>query len=116
MEAQQESSGITNEENKDMKTRDPNFNSEPAESPIVTSLNTPFPQSAIRTHAATLRKLQEQKIELKTQQRRIDELTFTIAIQDAHTENRAASDRIFRTPSTPPAPTETPELHRSVSH
>ncbi len=58
MEAQQESSGTTNEENKDMKTREPNFDSELAESPIVTSLHaTPFPQSAIRTHAATLRKI-----------------------------------------------------------
>ena len=110
MEAQQESSGITNEENKDMKTRDPNFDSA-AESPIVTSLHaTPFPQSAIRTHAATLRKIQEQERELKAQQRKIDELTFTIAIQDAHTENRKASDRISREPSAPPATTETPDL------
>ncbi len=59
MEAQQESSDINNKENKDMKTMDPNFDSA-AESPIVTSLHaTPFPQSAIRSHAATLRKIQE---------------------------------------------------------
>ena len=112
MDAQQESSGTTNEENKDMTTRDPNFDSV-AESPIVTSLHaTPFPQSAIRTHAATLRKLQEQEKEIKAQQRKIDELTFTIAIQDAHTENRKASDLISRTPSAPPATTETPGPHR----
>ncbi len=59
-----------------------------------------------------MRKLQEQEREIKAQQRRIEELTFTIVIQDAHTENRKASDRISSTPSAPPAPTETPGPHR----
>ena len=104
-----ESSSI-NTENKGNIDRDPNFDSD--SSPIVTSLTTPFPQSAIRGHAATLRKLQEQEREIKAQQRKIQELTFTIAIQDAHTENKKASDQISRTPSAPPALTETPGPHR----
>ena len=54
----------------------PNFEPDNVESPIVT-LTTPFPQSAIRTHAATLRKLQEAEKELKAQQRKIQELTLT---------------------------------------
>jgi len=93
-----------------VRDRDPNFDSD-IESPLVT-LTTPFPQSAIRTHAATLRKLQEQEREIKAQQRKIQELTFTIAIQDAHTHNVKASEKISRTPSAPPALTETPGPHR----
>jgi hypothetical protein len=94
-----------------VRDRDPNFDSNNIESPLVT-LTTPFPQSTIRTHAATLRKLQEQEREIKAQQRKIQELTFTIAIQDAHTQNVKASETISRTPSAPPALTETPGPHR----
>ena len=113
MEEHKESSSINTETHQGNLAREPNFDPESAASPIVTSLQTPFPQSAIRTHAATLRKLQEQEKEIKAQQRRIDELTFTIAIQDAHTENRKASDQISRTPSAaPPTLTETPGPHR----
>jgi hypothetical protein len=112
LEEHKESSSINTEANKGNIDKEANFDSELVDSPIVTSLTTPYPQSAIRTHAATLRKLQEQESEIKAQQRRIEELTITIAIQDAHTENRKASDQISRTPSAPPALTETPEPHR----
>ncbi len=87
MEEHKESSTIITETTRSNINKEPNFDSDLTESPIVTSLNMPFPQSAIRTHAAILRKLQEQEREIKAQQRRIDELTFTIAIHDAHTEN-----------------------------
>jgi hypothetical protein len=97
-----------------VRETDPNFDSNNIESPIVT-LTTPFPNSAIRTHAATLRKLQEQEREIKAQQRRIEELTFTIAIQDAHTEQRKTSDQISSAPSALPALTETPGPHRLQS-
>ena len=73
----------------------PNFVPDNVESPIVT-LTTPFPQSAIRTHAATLRKLQEAEKELKAQQRQIQELTFNMQIQDAHLENLSRSDYLSR--------------------
>jgi hypothetical protein len=73
-----------------VRDRDPNFDSDIIEAPLVT-LTTPFPNLGIRTHAATLRKLQEQEREIKAQQRKIQELTFTIAIQDAHTQNVKAS-------------------------
>ena len=92
----------------------PNFEPDNVESPIVT-LTTPFPQSAIRTHAATLRKLQEAEKELKAQQRKIQELTFNIEIQDAHLENLRHATTISRDPSVPPATTattETPGPHR----
>ena len=94
-----------------LDTRATNFDSDTIESPTVT-LTTPFPQSTMRSHAATLRKLQEQEREIKAQQRKIQELTFTIAIQDAHTQNVKASEKISRTPSAPPALTETPGPHR----
>ena len=63
MEAQQESSDINNEENKVMTTMDPNFDSDIVDSPIVTSLTTPYPQASgsVRTHVASLRKIQEQE-------------------------------------------------------
>ena len=105
MTDKQESSSIDN------VNRDPNIDSDIIESPTVT-LTTPFPQSTVRSHAATLRKLQEQEREIKAQQRKIQELTFTIAIQDAHTQNVKASEAIPRTPSAPPALTETPGPHR----
>jgi hypothetical protein len=91
-----------------VRDREPNFDSDTIKSPLVT-LTTPFAQSAIRTHAATLRKLQEQEREIKAQQRRIEELTFIIAIQGAHTQNNKASEKL---PHTPSAPTETPGPHR----
>ena len=91
--------------------RNPNFDSDIVDSPTVT-LTTPFPQSAIWTHAAALMKLQEQEREIKAQQRKIQELTFTLAIQDAHTQNIKASGSIPLTPSPPPLTTETPGPHR----
>ena len=65
MEAQQESSDINNEENKVMTTMDPNFDSDIVDSPIVT-LTTPYPQASgsVRTHVASLRKIQEQEQEI----------------------------------------------------
>ena len=57
-------------------------------------------------------KLQEQEREIKAQQRKIQELTFTLAIQDAHTQNIKASGSIPLTPSPPPLTTETPGPHR----
>lgn len=102
---------MTEQEASSIIDREPNFDSDTVDSPTVT-LTTPFPQSAIRTHAATLRKLQEAEKEIKAQQRKIQELTFTIAIQDAHTQNVKASEKISRTPSAPPALTETPGPHR----
>ena len=93
---------------------EPHFEPDNVESPIVT-LTTPFPKSAIRTHAATLRKLQEAEKELKAQQRKIQELTFNIEIQDAHLENLRHAATISRDPSVPPATTattETPGPHR----
>jgi hypothetical protein len=111
MDEHKESSNINTEANKGNIDKEPNFDSELVDSPIVTSLTTPYPQSAIRTHAATLIKLQEQEREIKAQQRRIDELTFSIAIQDAHTENKKARDQISSAPSAPPALTKTPGPH-----
>ncbi len=67
MAEHKESSSINTEANTGNIDKEPNFDSESAESRIVTSLQTPFPQSAIRTHADTLRKLQEQKKENKAQ-------------------------------------------------
>ncbi len=90
--------------------RDPNFDSDIIESsPVVTFLTTPYPQASgsIRNQVASLRKIQEQEQEIKKQQRKIQELEFSIAIQDAHTQNIKASDKI---PNTPSAPTETPDL------
>ncbi len=91
--------------------KDPNFDSELVKSPIVTSLTTPHPQASgsVRAHVASLRKIQEQEQEIKKQQRKIQELEFSIAIQDAHTQNIKASEKI---PHTPSAPTETPGPHR----
>ncbi len=54
-------------------------------------------------------------IESPAQQRRIEELTFTIAIQDAHTEQRKTSDQISSAHSALPALTETPGPHRLQS-
>jgi hypothetical protein len=56
MAEQQGSSNIdVNTLDTTVRETDPNFDSNNIESPIVT-LTTPFPNSAIRTHAATLRK------------------------------------------------------------
>ncbi len=92
----------------DINTRTTNFDSDTIESPTVT-LTTPFPQSAIRTHAATLRKLQEAEKELKAQHRKIQELTFNMDIQDAHLENLRHAETISHIPSIPPAPSATLE-------
>ena len=91
--------------------RETNFEPDHVESPIVTSLTTPYPQpsGSIRNQVASLRKIQEQEQEIKKQQRKIQELEFSLAIQDAHTQNIKASDKI---PHTPSAPTETPGPHR----
>ncbi len=71
-------------------TRDPNFDSDIVDSsPFVTSLTTPYPQASgsIRSTVNSLRKIQEQEQQLKKQQRRIHELEFSLAIQDAHAQN-----------------------------
>jgi hypothetical protein len=63
---------------------------------------------------ATLRKLREQEREIKEQQRQIQELTFGIAIKEAHVQNLQHAATISRTPSLPPALsaiTETPGPH-----
>ena len=93
---------------------DPNFDSDIVESPIVTSLTTPYPQhsGSVRNTVHTLRKLQEQEQEIKKQQRRIQELEFSIAIQNAHTLNIKQGEKIPLSPSIPPVPTETPGPHR----
>ncbi len=83
MEEQQGSSSVDID---NLDTRATNFDSDTIESPTVT-LTTPFSQSAIRTHAATFRKLLEAEKELKAQQRKIQELIFNLEIQDAHLEN-----------------------------
>ena len=96
------------------KEKDPNIDSDIVESPTVT-LTTPFPQSSVRTHNATVRKLQEAEKEIKAQQRKIQELTFNLEIQDAHLENLRHAETISRLPSIPSAPTatiETPGPHR----
>ncbi len=114
MAEQQESSNVVihdTEEHKGTIDRDPNFDSDIIDSPTVT-LTTPFPQSAMRTHAATLRKLQEAEKELKAQQQ---ELTFNLEIQDAHIENLRHAETISRIPSIPPATSasiEIPGPHR----
>jgi hypothetical protein len=53
--------------------RDPNFDSDTVDSPIVTSLTTHYPQpsGSVRTHVASLRKIQEQEQEIKKHQRKI---------------------------------------------
>ncbi len=89
MAAQQESSNVIlhdTEEHEGNTDKDPNVESDIIDSPTVT-LTTPFPQSAMRTHAATLKKLQEAEKELRAQQRKIQELSFNLEIQDAHIEN-----------------------------
>ena len=69
---------------------DPSFDSDIVDSPIVISLTTPYPQpsGSVRTTVHTLRKLQEQEREIKKQQRRIQELEFSIAIQNAHAQHQ----------------------------
>ena len=59
------------------------FEPDHVESPIVTSLTTPYPQpsGSVRNQVASLRKIQEQEQEIKKQQRKIQELEFSIAIQ-----------------------------------
>ncbi len=96
-------------------TREPNFDSEIVDSsPIVTSLTTPYPQASgsVRSTVHSLKKIQEQEQELKKQQRRIQELEFSLAIHDAHTQNIKQGEKIPLTPSIPPVPTETPGPHR----
>jgi len=90
--------------------RDPNFDSDVVDSPVVT-LTTPYPQASgsVRNQVASLRKIQEQEQEIKKQQRKIQELEFSIAIHDAHTQNIKAREQI---PHTPSAPTKTPGPHR----
>ena len=106
----QESSSITESIN-----REPNVDFESVDSPIVTSLTTPYPQASgsVRGTVNSLRKIQEQEQELKKQQRRIQELEFSIAIHEAHTQNIQQGAQIPLTPSLPPVPTvETPGPHR----
>jgi len=92
----------------------PNFDSELADSPIVTSLTTPHPQSSgsVRTSVASLRKIQEQEQVIQQHQRKIQELEFALAIQDAHTLPIRQSEKNSLTPSQSPNPIETPGPHR----
>ena len=93
--------------NTDRESIDGETNSDSTvDSPIVT-LTTPYPQASgsVRSTVNSLRKIQEQEQELKKQQRRIQELEFSIAIQDAHTQNIKDCERIPLTPSLPPVPT-----------
>jgi hypothetical protein len=84
--------------------------------PLVDALTTPFQPNSIRAHAATtLRKLREEEREIKEQQRQIQELTFGMAIKEAHAQNLQHAATISRTPSLPQALsaiTETPGPHR----
>ncbi len=98
--------------------KDPNFDSELVDSPIVTSLTTPQPQSSgcVRTHVASLRKIQEQEQVIQKHQRKIQELEFAIAVQDAHTLTIRQSEKSslaplsttepYRNPRTSPTPIE----------
>jgi hypothetical protein len=94
--------------------KDPNFDSELADSPIVTSLTIPHPQASgsVRAHVASLRKIQKQEQVIKKHQQKIQELEFAITIQDAHTLNIKQSEKISLTPSQSPNPIETPGPHR----
>ena len=117
MAENKESSSINTDENKGNIDRDPNFDSEIVDSsPIVNSLTTPYPQASgsVRSTVHSLRKIQEQEQELKKQQRRIQELEFSLAIHDAHTQNIKQGEKIPipLTSSIPPVPTETPGPHR----
>ena len=105
----QESSTI----DKESIDRETNFDSV-VDSPIVT-LTTPYPQTSgsVRGTVHSLRKIHEQEQELKKQQRRIQELEFSIAIHDTHTQNIKDCEKIPLTPSIPPVPTvETYGPHR----
>jgi hypothetical protein len=85
------------------------------ELPLVDVLTTLFPPNSIHAHAATLRKLKEQKREIQEQQRQIQELTFDMAIKDAHMQTIRHAAIISRTPSLPPvlaALLENPGPHR----
>ena len=105
----QESSSI----DRDNIDRNPHIDSDLIDSPTVT-LTTPFPQS-VRQTVSTLQRLQEAEKEIQAQQRKIQELTFNLEIQDAHLQNLRHAETIPRIPSIPTAPNanlETPGPHR----
>ena len=81
---------------------------------IVTALTTPLQQNAVRRHVESLKRTRVQEQELREQQRKIEELNFTLSIKDAHIQNMRNEVNIPRTPSLPPAlaASETPGPHR----
>jgi hypothetical protein len=79
------------------------------ELPFVDALVTPNPGANLRgtlNHVATLHKLQEKEREIKQHLKHIQELEFTIDIQEAHKQNLIAERTISRLPSSPPATSE----------
>ncbi len=104
----QASSTTDNDQQARNTTMEPNFDTDTVESPIVTSLTTPYPQPSgsvrVRNHVVSLRKIQEQEQEIKRQQRKIQELEFSMAITNAHTLNIKQSEKIPLTPSQIPHP------------
>jgi hypothetical protein len=80
------------------------------ELPFVDALVTPNPGANLRgtlNHVATLlQKLQEKEREIKQHLKHIQELEFTIDIQEAHKQNLIAERTISRLPSSPPATSE----------
>ena len=79
------------------------------ELPFVDALVTPAPGTTLRgtlTHVATLQKLQEKEREIKQHLKHIQELEWTIDIQEIHKQNLIAERTISRLPSSPPATSE----------
>jgi hypothetical protein len=79
------------------------------ELPFVDALVTPAPGTNLRgtlTHVATLQKLQEKEREIKQHLKHIQELEWTINIQEIHKQNLITERTISRLPSSPPATSE----------
>ena len=79
------------------------------ELPFVDALVTPAPGTNLRgtlTHVATLQKLQDKEREIKQHLKHIQELEWTIDIQEAQKQNLIAERSISRLPSSPPATSE----------
>ncbi len=74
--------------------------------PFVTALTTPFTQTSVGPHAATLSKIKERKRDIQRYKRQIQELDFAIAIQESYKINMDQSDLIPRTSSAPPPAVE----------
>jgi hypothetical protein len=92
-----------------------NDNENGAELPILVAsvLETPESQPSLRSHMSTLKKLQQKEKELQQQLQHIQELEFTIAIQESHKRNLIHGQSISCFPSALPGDTETPRPHRS---